>query len=184
LYQHGDIEHHVCYNDGHGCNDIGLANGSNGKLDGECGDHYGHAFGIGDLHLYGDDDGWVYGWNQYSNGHDYGNAEQYDCEELGGGYGCADALYQHGDHEYHLRYNYSSGSNGNWLADRSDGQLELERGDHYGYALGIGDLHLHGDDVGGLHGWHEYSNRYDYGDAEQYDCVEFGSGNQFPDALY
>jgi hypothetical protein len=93
LYQHGYYEHYLRDDYGNGCNDIGLANRRNGKLDGECGDHHGHAFGIGDLHLHGYDDGWVYGGYEHSNGYDYGDAEQHDCEELGGGNGCADALY-------------------------------------------------------------------------------------------
>jgi hypothetical protein len=93
LYQHGDYEYYLRDDDGNGCNDLGFANRCNGKLDGECGDHHGHTFGGGCVYLHDLDDGWLYGWHEYHNGHDHGDPEQYDSEELCGGNGCADALY-------------------------------------------------------------------------------------------
>ena len=107
----------------------------------------------------------MYGRNQYSNGHDYSDAEQYDCVEFGGGNQCPDALYQHGHHEHHLFHDHGNGGNGDGSTNGGNGQLELERGDHYGYALGIGDLHLYGDDDGWLYGWRQYSNRQHHGDS-------------------
>ncbi|NBW43868.1 MAG: hypothetical protein EBR29_08675, partial [Sphingobacteriia bacterium] len=75
LYQHPDYEYYLRDDHGNGCNDLGLANGCNGRLDSERGDHHGHTFGGGDVYLHDHDDGWLYGWRKHDHGYDYGIAQ-------------------------------------------------------------------------------------------------------------
>ncbi|NBO05327.1 MAG: hypothetical protein EBV16_14285, partial [Betaproteobacteria bacterium] len=75
LYQHSDYEHHLRYNHGNGSDGYRSSRGCYGELVSECGDHHGHAFGGGHFYLHGDNDGWLYGRDEYDHGHDHGTAQ-------------------------------------------------------------------------------------------------------------
>jgi hypothetical protein len=77
MYQHGDHEHHIWNYDSHGSDGYRSSWGCDGQLVSECGDDLRIANCLGDLYLHGDDDGGLYGWDEYGHGHDYSNAEQH-----------------------------------------------------------------------------------------------------------
>jgi hypothetical protein len=77
MYQHGDHEHHIWNYDSHGSDGYRSSWGCDGELVSECGDDLRIANCLGDLYLHGDDDGGLYGWDEYGHGHDYSNAEQH-----------------------------------------------------------------------------------------------------------
>ena len=146
----------------------------------ECGNDLRIANRLGDLHLHGDNDGWLYGWDEHDHGHNHGNAEQHDCEEFGIGHGCADALYQHSDYKHHVYHDDGNGSDVCGPSCGCYGELVSECGDNLRIANRLGDLHLHGDNDGRLYGRDEHGHGHNHGNAEQHS----GSAIEHTDPVY
>ena len=87
-----------------------------------------HADGIGDVYVHDDDDGRLYGRNKYDYGNDYGEAEQYHCEEFGGGYRCTDLVYQHPTDEHHLHDHGGNGFDSGGITGGCYGFVEFKHG--------------------------------------------------------
>ena len=90
----------------------------------EGGDHHGYSFGVGDVYLYGHNDGWMYGWYEHSNGHDYSDAE-HGCR---GTFFDPDFVYKYGTYSYNA---YDDSCDGHRHANRIAGRSHGLVGEQY-----------------------------------------------------
>ena len=148
-------------------------------MDGECGDHHRYSFGIGDVYLYGDDDEWMYGWYEHCNGNHYGDAEQFGRSCIFHAY----TVCEHGTYQY---YPHNDRCNGDWLSNRITGRSHGIVGQqyHHNQRQPDGNWNIQLYDSLDRWLWNRERNGHDHSDPEQYNCVEFGGGNQRADTLY
>jgi hypothetical protein len=97
LYKHSDYEHHLYHDDRDGSDGYRSSWGCDGELVSECGDDLRIANCFGDLHLHGDDDRGLYGWDEHDHWHNNSNTEQYS----GSAVEHTDPVYQHGSYQHY-----------------------------------------------------------------------------------